>query len=367
LVTAVAVGTAKVTATSEGKTGTADITVVPVSVASVDVNPVTSNLTVGQTTTLVAIVKDAKGNVLTGRPVAWASGAPSVATVSGTGVVTAVGAGNAVIFATSGGKTGSASVNVRQLPVTTVTVAPTSNTIAVGGNVQLAATVLSGTTVLTDRVVGWSSSNDAVAVVSSTGRVTGLKAGTVTITATSEGVSGTASVAVGIASIAVTPNPTSVVAGQTRQLTAVARDASNATISGVSFTWSSAATQTATVDQNGLVTGVGAGTVAIRAAVGAVSGSSNVTVTLPPVATVTVTPSAPTVAAGNTVQLTATLKDSQGNVLTGRTVTWVSSAPLRATVSNTGLVTTLLTGKGTSVLITASSEGVNGTATVTIQ
>jgi len=184
-------------------------------------------------------------------------------------------------------------------------------------------------------------------------------------------VSGTAAVSVGIASIIVTPNPTSVVAGQTRQLTAAARDGSNATVSGVTFTWSSAAPQTATVDQSGLVTGVGAGTVAIRAAVGSVSGSSTVTVTLPPVASVTVTPSTATVVAGNTVPLTATLKDSKGNVLTGRTVTWVSSAPLRATVNPTTgqatTVTTLLTGKGTSVLITASSEGVNGTATVTIQ
>jgi uncharacterized protein YjdB len=367
LVTAVAVGTAKITATSEGKTGTADVTVTPVSVASVDVNPASSNLTVGQTTSLVAIAKDAKGNVLSGRPVAWASGAPSVATVSAAGVVTAVGAGSAVIFATVAGKTGSATVNVRQLPVTSVAVAPPSNTIAVGGNVQLTATVSSGTTVLTDRVVGWSSSNDAVAVVSSAGRVTGLKSGSVTITATSEGVSGSASVTVGIASIVVSPNPTTVVAGQTRQLTAVARDASNATVSGVTFQWSSAATGIATVDQSGLVTGQAAGTVAIRASLGTVSGSSQVTVSLPPVASVTVTPSAPVVTAGATVQLTATLKDSQGNVLTGRTVSWVSSAPLRATVSNTGLVTTLLTGKGSSVLITASSEGKNGSATVTIQ
>jgi uncharacterized protein YjdB len=367
VVTGIALGAAKITATSEGKTGVADVTVTPVPVSTVEVSPGSSDLTVGQTATLSAVAKDAKGNVLTGRPVTWSSGAPTVATVSAAGLVSAVGAGNAVVFAVIEGKTGSASVNVRQIAVTSVTIAPPSSNIAVGASVQLAATVRGGTTILTDRVVGWSSSNDAVAVVSSTGRVTGLKAGAVTITATSEGVSGTAFVAVGIASVIVSPNPAAVLVGQTRQLTATARDGAGANITGVPFQWSSAATATATVDATGLVTGRAVGTVNITAAAGSVTGISAVTVSPAPVATVTVTPAAPNVVAGQTVQLTATLKDDQGNVLTGRTVTWQSSNLARATVTNTGLVTTLVLAKGTTVVITATAEGKSGTSTVTIQ
>jgi uncharacterized protein YjdB len=366
LVTGVAIGSAKITATSEGKSGTADITVTPVAVATVQISPPTADLIVGQSTTLAAVATDAKGNVLSGRSASWTSGAPSVATVSQTGVVTAVGVGNAVIFATVEGKTGSANVSVRRLPVTSVTVAPPSSNIGVGAWVQLGATVRSGATILTDRVVGWSSSNEAVAVVSSTGRVTGLKAGAVTIMATSEGVSGTAFVAVGIASVAVSPTPTSVVAGQTRQLSAVARDASNTAVPGVPFQWSSASTGIATVDGNGLVTGVAAGTVNISAAVGTVSGSASVSVTPPPVATVVVTPSAPNVPAGQQIQLTATLRDAAGNVLTGRVVQWSSSNALRATVNTTGLVSTSSVNKGT-VTITATSEGKSGSAIVTVQ
>ena len=366
LVTGVALGSAKITATSEGKTGTADVTVTPVPVATVEVSPPSSDLIVGQTASLGAVAKDAKGNVLTGRPVSWSSGAPSVATVSAAGVVSAVAPGSAVVFASIEGKTGSATINVRQLAVTSVTVAPTPNNIAVSAQVQLTATVRAGTTVLTDRVVGWSSSNEAVAVVSSTGRVTGLKAGAVTITATSEGVSGTAFVAVGIASVVVTPNPTSVTVGQTRQLTAVARDASNATVAGVPFQWTSASIAVATVDANGLVTGRGAGVVNVSASVGSVSGASAVTVTPPPVETVTVTPAAPIVIAGQSVQLTATLKDINGNVLTGRAVSWFSSNNSRATVNGSGLVVTSTTNKGT-VTITATSEGKSGTSTVTVQ
>jgi uncharacterized protein YjdB len=335
-------------------------------VATVEVSPPSSDLIVGQTASLGAVAKDAKGNVLTGRPVSWSSGAPSVATVSAAGVVSAVAPGSAVVFASIEGKTGSATINVRQLAVTSVTVAPTPNNIAVSAQVQLTATVRAGTTVLTDRVVGWSSSNEAVAVVSSTGRVTGLKAGAVTITATSEGVSGTAFVAVGIASVVVTPNPTSVTVGQTRQLTAVARDASNATVAGVPFQWTSASTAIATVDANGLVTGRGAGVVNVSASVGSVSGASAVTVTPPPVETVTVTPAAPIVIAGQSVQLTATLKDINGNVLTGRVVSWFSSNNSRATVNSSGLVVTSTNNKGT-VTITATSEGKSGTSTVTVQ
>ena len=369
VVTAVAVGDAKITATSEGKTGTADVVVTPVPVATVEVSPGQTDLTIGGTVTLTATPKDSRGTALTGRITTWTSGAPSVATVNGAGIVTATGSGTAVVFATVEGRTGSATINVRQIPVTSVTVTPPVSSVAIGANVQLTAAVRSGTTVLTDRVVGWSSSNDAVAVVSSTGRVTALKAGSATITATSEGVSGTAFVAIGVASIVVTPNPTNVIAGQTRQLTAAARDAGGTVIPGIPFTWSSGVPATATVDANGLVTGRATGNVGIAATFGSISGTSTVTVLPVTVATVEVTPSPATLATGqSSLTLTATVKDASGNVLTGRTVTWSSSNVLRASVSSTGVVTrTPITFTPGSVTITATSESKSGTSTVTLQ
>jgi trimeric autotransporter adhesin len=365
MVTGVALGTTKITATSEGKTGTADVNVVPVPVASVAVTPPQANLTVGQSATFTAVARDAQGNVLSGRPVAWTTGAPSVATVSAGGVVVGVGTGNAVIFATVEGRVGSATVDVRQVPVTSVTVAPPSTSVAVGASVQLSATVRAGETVLPDRVVGWSSSNEAVAVVSSTGRVTGLKGGAVTITATSEGVSGTASVAVGVSSVVVTPGSATVEVGQTRQLAATARNASNGPIPGVTFQWTTTNAERATVSTSGLVTGVSAGPVTIRAMVAGVSGSSNVTVVNAPVASVTVAPASATIARGATVQLSATLKDAAGNVLTGRQITWSSSNSFVATVNSAGLVTAsqLLTG---TARITATSEKRSAQSTVRV-
>jgi len=66
---------------------------------------------------------------------------------------------------------------------------------------------------------------------------------------------------------------------------------------------------------------------------------------------------------GGTQQFTATLKDANGNVLSGRSVSWGSSAPLIATVSGAGLMTGLATGTST---VTATSEGQGGTATATV-
>jgi hypothetical protein len=117
--------------------------------------------------------------------------------------VSGVAAGTVTITATSEGKSGTASVTVTAVappppvPVATVAVTPATNSIPVGSTVQLAATTrdANGAT-LTGRVVTWSSSNTAAATVSGSGLVSGVAAGTVTITATSEGKSGTASVTV---------------------------------------------------------------------------------------------------------------------------------------------------------------------------
>src|SRR5438128_12141869 len=84
---------------------------------------------------------------------------------------------------------------------------------------------------------------------------------------------------------------------------------------------------------------------------------------LAPVSSVTVTPDPATVQIGQTLQLTATLKDANQNVLTGRVVTWASGNTGVATVSSTGLVTGVAQGQAT---ITATSETKTGTAAMTV-
>src|SRR6266540_455483 len=81
-------------------------------VASVAVSPATASVGVGQTVGLVATLKDANGNALSGRLVAWLSSVPAMATVTGSGQVTGVVAGAATVTATSEGRSGGAAIKV---------------------------------------------------------------------------------------------------------------------------------------------------------------------------------------------------------------------------------------------------------------
>src|SRR5258706_7258122 len=115
LVTGVAAGTATITATSEGHSGSAVVTVAGASnapVASVAVSPATASVGVGQTVQLTATPKDASGNALAGRVVTWVSNAPAMATVNGSGLGTGVAVGGAMISATSEGQSGGAAVTI---------------------------------------------------------------------------------------------------------------------------------------------------------------------------------------------------------------------------------------------------------------
>src|SRR5205807_10667261 len=97
---------ATITATSEGQSGTAAITVTSVPVASVTVSPASASVQAGQTVQLTATPKDVNGNPLTGRTISWSSSNTSVATVNSSGLVSCVVAGSATITATSEGQSG---------------------------------------------------------------------------------------------------------------------------------------------------------------------------------------------------------------------------------------------------------------------
>jgi uncharacterized protein YjdB len=369
-VTGVGVGQVTITAAAGGKTGSASVAVAPVPVKTVAVTPAAATVQAGLTVQLTATPKDSTGAPLTGRVVTWGSNNTALATVSATGLVTAVAPGAATITATSEGKGGSATVTVSAIPVASVSVTPPTASIAQGATVQLTGTPLDASnTPLPGRVITWTSSNTGVATVDANGLVTGVGAGSGTITAVSEGKSGTATItvtAVPVASVSVTPATASVAQGTTVQLTATPKDASGNPLSGRVVTWASGNTAIATVSSSGLVTGVGAGgPVTITATSEGQSGSASVTVTaVTPVASVTVSPANGSVQAGSTYQLTATPKDASGNPLTGRVVTWSSANTAIATVSSSGLVTGVAAGG--PVTITATSEGKSGTAAITV-
>ena len=366
LVTGIAPGTATITATSEGKSGSATVRVNPRPVSAVIVSPGQVTIFAGQTTTLTTLVTDDRGMVLTGRPINYTSNNTQVATVSQTGVVTGISAGTATVTATSEGNTGTATVTVLPEPVATVEVSPASPSVNVGGTVQLTAIARNTSgQVLGGRVVSWASSAPGIASISSSGFVTGIALGTASMIATIDGKQGSTLVSVRqpVASVTVTPSTSSITAGQTVPLTAILRDASNNVLTGRVVAWSSSNIAIATVSTSGVVTGVGGGSVTITASSEGKTGTATVTVTPKPVATVTVAPTTATVTVGATTTLVATARDADGAVVPGASITWTTSNSARATVSSGGVVTGVSEGTAT---ITATSNGKTGTATITV-
>jgi trimeric autotransporter adhesin len=374
LVTALAPGTTTIAATSEGKTGIARVTVTLVPLATVTVQPSTVSLATGGTTTLTAIMTDVNGAPAT-RPVTWTSSDVRVAGVSATGIVTAATPGTATITAASEGKTGTATVTVTAVPTASVTVEPATVTVQTLRTATLTATVKDANgNVLTGRAVSWTSSNLLVATVTESGGVvTGLLPGTATISATADGKSGSATVTVTlvpVASVAVQPKTASLVVGRTTTLGAVVTDANGAQTDRP-VTWKSTDDAVATVSAPGLVTARSAGSARIIASSESKADTAVVSVTGPagpaPVASVTVQPPLLGLRVGETRTVTAVLKDANGNLLTGRVVTWVSNNPSVRVVDNrdgTAVVTALSVGG--PVFVTASSEGWNGSTSITI-
>src|SRR6266581_1479720 len=210
--------------------------------------------------------------------------------ISGAGLYTAgQSAGTYQVIATQSGGTlaSTAAVTISSVPVA-------SAAVTVGTTTQFTATPKDANgTALSGRAVTWGTSNAAVATVSASGVVTGVAAGSATITATSEGQSGTAALTVTnvpVASVTVSPTAAGVTVGAAAQLTATPKDANGTALSGRAVTWATSNAAAATVSASGLITGVAAGSATITATSEGQSGTAAMTVTSVPVASVTVSP-----------------------------------------------------------------------------
>ena len=242
----------------------------------------------GETVQLAATVLDQNGQAMAGASVTWTTSDAGVATVSSGGLVTATGNGMASVTATAGGATGSASVTVEQRAAD-VGVSPAADTLtSLGDTVRLmaAAADANGNAIASVEVT-WSSGDEAVASVDSTGLVTATGNGNATITATAGAASGTATVTVAqeaFSPLELVPDATSLGddarllspdslvihrLGATARLLPVGTDANgNALEPGAAVTWSSSDATVATVDSTGLVTAVAVGAAVVTATSG---------------------------------------------------------------------------------------------------
>jgi uncharacterized protein YjdB len=384
LATGIAAGTVTVTATYAGFTDSVQLTVSAVQPVGLVVTPPTPSVTVGGTQAFTAtlVYADNTTAVVTGSA-SWTSSDSTVATITttggrggGAGNATTYATGTTTITATYNGFTGSTVVTVVDPALSYVQVTTATPNIPVQGTAKYTATAVFVDN-STRNVTGqssWTSSTSTVALVgANTGRVTGLAAGTSTITATFGGMSGSAAVNVasGVTTVAVTPtNPTTVL-GLPVSFVATATLSNNATlvVTG-NASWVSSDATVATVT-GGVATPVKAGSATITATYLGVAGTSVLTVSPATLSSIAITPNpvSLSLATGGSQQLTATgtYSDTTTRDISG-VATWKSGTASVATISNAAGSRGLATGltAGTSA-VTAVFQGITSAAdTITV-
>jgi uncharacterized protein YjdB len=419
LVSAVAVGTSTITATTQYGSFTATsaitVTAAPIAVTSVSVSPTTASIVAGGTSQLTATVLPANA---TNKTVTWSSGNTAIAIVNTSGLVTAIAAGTATITATTqdGAKTATCAVTVAaaNVAVTGVSLSPATVSIGVASTSQLTATVIPSNA--TNKTISWISGNTAVATVSTSGLVTGVAAGTATITVTTQDGSFTATCTVTVTSapVNIALNKTATAStfetgntvangndGNTTTRWCASSGALNewwkvdlgttASITGTEIDWekngaykykievsTDNSTWTMAVDKTTNSTSAqimtdnftaSARYVRITVA-GLPSGywtsffefkvwgsSANV-----PVTGVSISPPTTSIVVGATSQLAATVAPATA---TNKTVTWTSGNTSAATVNSGGLVTAVAVGTST-ITATTQDGGFSATSAITV-
>jgi hypothetical protein len=265
IVTAVAPGTANISATFQGVSGSTPLYVSSATISSISVTPATATLAPATFVDCVATAtfSDGSTGVVT-NVVNWTSSAPSVASVD-VGIVTAETGGTATITAQFGSISGNATITVDSSPLTSIAISPPTASIALQTGIafQAIGTFADGNTQDLTRFALWTSSLPSVALIIA-GHATGLEPGTAIITAMFGDQIGAASLSVSAArpiSLAVPPAAGDFEPGGVTQFTAVA-DFSDGTTKDVTpwVTWTSSSANVAAVTPTGLATGTSAGT-----------------------------------------------------------------------------------------------------------
>ncbi len=397
--TGVSVGLAGITATGFGITISTSLEITTAIPVGLQVTPASSAVAVGLTQSFIATVlmSDSSTRDVTNEPsLSWNTSNSSVATISSSqavdnGVATGVSVGTATITASGFGFTRSVSLNVTSAVPLGLQVTPANSAIAVGLTQNFIATaqMSDGSTrnVTNDPLLSWSSNNIAIATISSSlasgnGVATGISVGTVTITASGFGTTGTASLEITPAvpvGLQITPVSSSIAAGLTQNFIATTQmsDGSTRTVTNdPAVNWSSSNTAVATISSNlgsgnGVAKGVSMGSVTITASGFGFTRSASLNITSAVPIGLQITPASSAVAAGLTQSFIATTQMSDGStrdVTNDAALSWSSSNNFVATISsNQGSGNGIATGVSVGwVNITASGFGFTHSASLNV-
>ncbi len=336
-----------------------------VPVASITISQPAAEMIIGESITLKATISPSNA---TEREIMWASSKQSVATVDQSGKVVAVAEGSSTITASAGGKMGACVVTVSKgfVKITSITLDKTSVSLTVGETETLTATVRPNDA--TDKSVTWSTTDASVATVKN-GVVTAVKAGTATITVTTNDQEKSASCAITVTqlvtSISLNKASLTLNEGEEETLTPTVKP-DNA--DDKSLTWTSSDSSVAAVDENGKVTAVSKGFATIKAETKDGSGKSatcDVTVKRL-VASIEFDKASITMYRGSS-DVTETLSPTVLPVDASNTnIQWTSSNTSVATVSN-GVVTGKAPGTTIITALAEDGSGINATCDVEVK
>ena len=358
LTTALREGTTSITATYGIRTSnTATLAVKSATLSSISILPPTVSMPAGFTQQYTAIGYYSNGtsfDITT--QVMWGVTNGAVASISNTGLATAVSVGTSGITAAMGPvQAPQATLTVTAATLESITVSPATASIPSGNQQQYTATGLysDGTMLNITGLVTWSSSLPVHASIDSTGLATGISAGATTITAIlSPGTPGMATLnvtAATLVSISVTPASASIPVGLTQQFTATGRYSDQSTQNITTMVaWTTSLASVATVDSAGLATGLSdGGPITVTATLSpGMPGTAHLTVTSAVLESIAVTPSTNVdLPVGLTQPYTAvgTYSDSSTATLTD-VVTWTSTNSNVAFINTQGMATGLTPG-----------------------
>jgi PGF-pre-PGF domain-containing protein len=378
LFTALAAGTTTITAESGDITATVTVTVSaedPV-LTSIEITPPGATIGIDGTEVFTATALDQFGVEMTdGVEITWSSSDESVGTIDQTGLFTALAAGTTTITAKSGEITTTATVTVsaEDLVITSIKVKPSTATLVVDDSLRFTATALDqNNNGMPVGEVIWTSSDTAVGTIDADGIFTALAEGSVTITATSGDVAGTATVTViaeesAFGMIVISPSEVTLGAGDALGFDAITFDPFGARVLCAEVDWTVSDPCVGIIDECGTFTALKAGTVTVCAVGDGATGTATVTVTCadPTLARIVITPPAITLNTGDEATLTAIAFDQYGDELPGADVIWESSDEDVGTIDSDGYFTALEEGT-TTITASAGCCGIAGTATMTV-
>ncbi|PYX08243.1 MAG: hypothetical protein DMG88_11265 [Acidobacteria bacterium] len=374
LATALALGSVTISATSGSVTGSTTVNVQSAVLSFITVRPVSKKIAplTSEQFQAIGTYTDGSTHNVTGQ-VSWTSSNSAVATIRVRGLAKALTPGTTTITATLRSISGSTTLDVTNATIVSISVTPSGRTIAPNTKLTFGATgVFSDhTTQVITRDSTWASDNPAVATVGGQSTATAIGPGTVNISATFDGVSGSSALNVSSATLtSISVAPATAVLAPTTSVNCVATgtfsDGSTQVITNL-VNWTSSAPNVASVN-GGQVTARSAGNATITALLGTLSANSAIVVDGSPLTSIQVSPQSASIPQQTEVAFVATGRFADGNTQDLTTsVLWTSSPASVATISNVlatmGQATGLQPGTGT---ITALFDGQVGTASLTV-